>query len=257
LFTPEERERTAKSVSGLLEGDDRIDAVLVVGSLASASADRWSDIDLVAVVSDDAEHAAAANEWVRRIYDQLPVLHHFATAFGETYVRGFLLENLLELDLAFTPQSQLAVWGPAKVAFDRSGRSAAASHTPVTWAPPAPEWASEAGFAWHDVTHACAAVRRRRPWQALWYLERVRNRTLGLAQERRGWDAGFFDHVDDLPVGELAPLEGSLVEALEPEVLLNAIEAATGAFLEELRRGDKTLANRLEVPLLEFVGLPP
>ncbi len=138
MFTPEERERTAKSVAGLLEGDDRIDAVLVVGSLASASADRWSDIDLVAVVSDDAEHAAAADEWVRRIYDQLPVLHHFATAFGETYVRGFLLENLLELDLAFTPQSQLAVWGPAKVAFDRSGRSAAASHTPVTWAPPGP-----------------------------------------------------------------------------------------------------------------------
>ena len=31
--------------------------------------------------------------------DELPVLHHFATAFGETLVRGFLLENLLELDL--------------------------------------------------------------------------------------------------------------------------------------------------------------
>ncbi len=107
------------------------------------------------------------------------------------------------------------------------------------------------------MAHACAAVRRGRPWQALWYLERVRNRTLGLAQERRGWDAGFFDHVDDLHAAELAPLEGSLVEALEPEVLLNAIEAATAAFLKELRRGDNALANRLEVPLLELVGPPP
>ena len=87
------------------------------------TADRWSDIDLVAVVSDDAEHAAVADEWVRRMYDQVPVLHHFATAFGETLVRGFLLKNLLELDLAFTPRSHLTVWGPARIVFDRSGSS--------------------------------------------------------------------------------------------------------------------------------------
>lgn len=257
MFTPEERERTTKNVSGLLESDDRIDAVLVVGSLASMTADRWSDIDLVAVVSDDAEHAAVADEWVRRMYDQVPVLHHFATAFGETLVRGFLLKNLLELDLAFTPRSHLTVWGPARIVFDRSGSSTAVLQPPATSASPSPDWTSEAGFAWHDVTHACAAVRRGRPWQALWYLERVRNRTLGLAQERRGWDADFFDHVDDLPAGELASLEAALVATLEPEVLLNAIEAATGAFLEELRRGDDALADRLEGPLLELIGLPP
>lgn len=257
MFTPEERERTSKNVSGLLESDDRIDAVLVVGSLASATADRWSDIDLVAVTSDDTDHTAVATNWVGRIYDQLPVLHHFATAFGETHVRGFLLDSLLELDLAFTPHSQLAVWGPARIVFDRSGSSAAATQGPVAWEPSSPHWASEAGFFWHDVLHACAAARRWRPWQALWYLERVRNRTLALAQERRGWDADFFDHVDDLPAGELAPLEATLVAALEPNVLLNAIEVATGVFLEELHRSDETLVNKLENPLLEFVRLRP
>lgn len=257
MFTPEERERTTKNVSGLLESDEHVDAVLVVGSLASKTADRWSDIDLVAVTSDDTDQTAVATNWVGRIYDQLPVLHHFATAFGETHVRGFLLKNLLELDLAFTPRSHLTVWGPARIVFDRSGSSAALLHAPATSASPSPDWASEAGFAWHDVTHACAAVRRGRPWQALWYLERVRNRTLGLAQERRAWDADFFDHADDLPAGELAPLEATLVAALEPEVLLHAIEAATGACLEELRHGDETLANRLEAPLLELVRIRP
>jgi hypothetical protein len=48
--------------------------------------------------------------------------------------------------------------------------------------------------------HACTAVRRGRRWQGLWYLERVRNRTLKLAQERRGYYAEFFDYVDDLPL---------------------------------------------------------
>ena len=38
-------------------------------------------------------------------------------------------------------------------------------------------------------------------------------------------------------------------------MLLNAIEAATRAFLEELRRGDENLADRLEGPLLELVRM--
>ncbi|MDQ3217476.1 MAG: aminoglycoside 6-adenylyltransferase [Actinomycetota bacterium] len=50
LFTPEERKRTAQNVSDMLESDERIDAVLIVGSLASKTADRWPDIDLLAAI---------------------------------------------------------------------------------------------------------------------------------------------------------------------------------------------------------------
>jgi predicted nucleotidyltransferase len=146
LFTSEERERTAKKVSDLLETDTRIDALVLVGSLASNTGDHWSDIDLDAVISDGVDHGAMASDWVQEIKRQLPVLHHYATAFGETYVRGFLLDNLLELDLALTPQSEFAVWGPATIVFDRSGKSTAAVQVPVTWPPSSPGWASEAGF---------------------------------------------------------------------------------------------------------------
>jgi hypothetical protein len=103
--------------------------------------------------------------------------------------------------------------------------------------------------------HACTAVRRGRPWQGLWYLERVRNRTLKLAQERRGFYADFFDYVDDLPLEELRPLEDTLVVSLDPAPLLGAIEVATGAFLAELRHDEPALADRLEGLLLEFVRL--
>jgi hypothetical protein len=76
-----------------------------------------------------------------------------------------------------------------------------------------------------------------------------------LAQERHGFYADYFDYVDDLPDGELALLEDTLVASLEPESLLAAIEVATGAFLVELRRGEPALCDRLEGPLLEFVRL--
>jgi hypothetical protein len=82
--------------------------------------------------------------------------------------------------------------------------------------------------------HACTAVRRGRPWQGLWYLERVRNRTLKLAQERRGFYAEFFDYVDDLPLEELRELEDTLVFSLDPTSLLGAIEVATGLSLPSL-----------------------
>jgi predicted nucleotidyltransferase len=252
LYTPEEREEIAERVSRLLREDNRVEGIVVVGSLASQP-DRWSDIDLEVVVADNADLAAVAADWVNRLYEVLPVLHHFETAFGDTLVRGFLLENLLEVDLAFTPRAHFEVWGPARLAFDRSGRVQTALEMPTEPDPSPPSWASAAGFAWHDVLHACTAVRRGRLWQAFWYLERIRNRTLGLAQERRGFYADFFDYVDDLPTEELALLEDTLVASLEPESLLAAIEVATRAFLIELRRGEPALCDRLEGPLLEFV----
>ena len=252
LFTPEKREETAQRVSRLLSDDSRVEGIVVVGSLAH-QADRWSDIDLGVVVGDDEELEAVTTDWVRHLYELLPVVHHFETAFGETLVRGFLLENLLELDLAFERAGRFSIWGPSRVVFDRSSRVADVANTPTQGDPPPSNRAHEAGFAWHDVLHACTAVRRDRPWQGLWYLERVRNRTLKLAQERRGFYADFFDYADDLPVDELRPLEDTLVISLGPEVLLGAIEVATRAFLAELRHDEPVLADRLEGPLLEFV----
>jgi predicted nucleotidyltransferase len=254
LFTPEEREETVERVSRVLSDDSRVEGVVVVGSLAG-QADRWSDIDLEVVVADDEELAAVTADWVGRLYELLPVVHHFETAFGGTLVRGFLLKNLLELDLAFEREERFFIWGPARVVFDRSGRVAGAANAPAQGDPQPADRALEAGFAWHDVLHACTAVRRGRPWQGLWYLERIRNRTLKLAQERRGYYADFFDYVDDLPLEELRPLEDTLVVSLDPASLLGAIEVATGAFLAELRHDEPALADRLEGPLLEFVRL--
>jgi predicted nucleotidyltransferase len=255
LFTPEEREMTAEQVSCLLGNDSRIDGVVVVGSLASEG-DRWSDIDIEVVVGEDEEVLVVAADWVGNLYELLPVVHHFETAFGDTLVRGFLLENLLELDLAFDQADRFSIWGPARVVFDRSGRVTDAAHASAQGELHISDRAGEAGFAWHDVLQACTAVRRGRPWQGLWYMERIRNRTLKLAQERRGFYADFFDYVDDLPVEELTMLEDALVVSLSAESLLGAIEVTTRAFLAELRHGDSALADRLEGPLLEFVRLP-
>lgn len=244
MFTPHDRDTTLTRVLALAEADPRIDAAVITGSLGSGRADRWSDIDLDLLVSEGEACERVAGEWVERIGRELGVVHRYETAFGSTLVRGLFLPNGLLLDLAFTPSSDFTAWAPVRVAFDRSGRATAIAAAPESWSP-TPDWHGEAGFAWHDVLHGCAAANRDRPWQALYFLQRLRNRTLALASERHGLDASEFKHVDDLPAGEREPLRASLVADLERGALLAAIEVATHAFLGELRRGDPQLAERL------------
>ena len=252
LFTPESRDQTAARVAKLLETDDRVEGVVLVGSLAGR-ADRWSDIDLEIVVRDDVDAAGVAGDWTRDLYEDLPVVHHFETTFGSTRVHGLLLDDALEVDLSFTTASVVTLWEPARPMFDRNGRVADALARSPEWSPTPPKWTEQAGFAWHDALHAATALRRGRRWQSLWYMERVRNRTLTLAQERRGFFADFFDYVDDLPAEEFVAVEPTLIGSLDPDVIRPAIEAATRAFLAELRHGDAELSERLSAPLLTYV----
>jgi predicted nucleotidyltransferase len=248
LFTLEDRDATLERVLALLEGDPRIEAAVITGSIGAGTADRRSDLDLVAVVADDADCERATADWVKRVYEELPVAHHYETAFGTTLVRGFLLTNALLLDLAFTPSADFGAWAPVRVVFDRRGAATAAAEHPQSWSP-TPDWRGEAGFGFHDVLHAWSAAHRDRPWESLFYLQRVRNRALALASERHGHDAEEFRHVDELPAEERDPLLASLVSDLGRATLLHALDVATRAFLAELGRGDPALADRLGEPL--------
>jgi hypothetical protein len=252
IFTPRDRDTTLDNVIELGEADRRLEAAVLTGSLGAGRTDRWSDIDVAFVVVDAESCALVAADWVDRCYRKLPIAHHYETAFGTTLVRGSLQRNSLEVDLAFTPSADFAVWGPVRVMFDRRGSVTSKAASPKPWSP-TPNWSGEAGFAWHDVLHACVAVTRNRPWQALYYLQRVRNRTLALASERHGLDDDEFKHVDDVPPVETDPLVASLVRDLDRSSLIAAIEVATRTFLDELGRGDPTLAARLRSPLSAFV----
>ncbi|MBA2264228.1 MAG: hypothetical protein H0W10_06180 [Chloroflexi bacterium] len=252
MFAPSDRDATLARVLDLLEADERIEAAVITGSLGAGRADRWSDFDVASLVTDAELCERVAADWVGLIYRQWEVGHHYETEFGSTLVRGFLLVNGLVVDLAFAPSSNCEVWAPVRVAFDRTGTATRAAEAWQPWSP-TPDWRGEAGFAWHDVLHACVAANRGKPWQALYFLERVRNRTLALASERHGLEADEFKHVDELPAEERDPMLASLVTDLERAPLMVGIEVAARAFLDELRRGDPALADRLAGPLLLFV----
>jgi predicted nucleotidyltransferase len=252
VFTPADRQAVLDRALQLLSEDDRVEAAVLTGSLGRGTADRWSDIDLDAVIAAGAQPATVAADWEGLAYTEWPVAHHYATAFGSTLVRGFLLRDALLLDIAFTPIDEFSAWAPVRVLFDRTGRTTAAASDVQAWSP-TPDAGTEAGFAGHDVLHACVAANRGRHWQALYFLQRIRNRTLSLASERHGWDSDDFTRVDDLPPDEIGALEDTLVATLDRDKLLVAVDLATRALLTELGRHDRPLADRLAEPLRELI----
>jgi nucleotidyltransferase-like protein len=251
-FTTTERDTVLERALELFEEDTRIEAAVLTGSLGRGAGDRWSDIDLLGVLASGVDVATVAAEWDGLVYHEWPVAHHYTTEFGTTMVRGYLLRNALLLDLAFEPVDDFSAWAPVRVLFDRTGRVTAAAASPQPWSP-TPDARGEAGFAEHDVLHACVAANRGRPWQALYFLQRIRNRTLALASERHGLDSDDFAHVDDLPTDETRPMESALVGSLEEGVLIEAIERAMRAFLDELGRHDRELASRLAEPFFALI----
>jgi predicted nucleotidyltransferase len=253
MFDEAERDAVLARAVALLSDDQRVKAVILTGSLGRGQGDRWSDIDLQAVIADEGDLAAVTADWEAIAYREWPVVHHYATEFGTTKVRGFLLRDGLLLDLGLSPIGHFEVWAPVRVLFDRTGRATQIAERWTAWSP-TPDPRAEAGFAAHDVLHAAVAANRGRNWQSLYFLQRIRNRTLSLASERHGFDAEDFARVDDLPSGETSGLEATLVAALERQVLLDAVDQATRAFLDELGRHDRALADRLAEPLLTVIA---
>lgn len=253
MFTEEDRHAVLQRALALLSDDPRVEAVVLTGSLGRGEGDRWSDIDLDGLVSEDADADAVTTDWETLAYREWPVVHHYANAFESTRVRGFLLRDGLLLDMGFTPIADFAAWAPVRVLVDRTGRARSVAEKWTPWSP-TPDWRGESGFAVHDVLHACVAANRGRPWQSLYFLQRIRNRTLALASERHGFDSEDLAHVDDLPENETDPLATTLVPTLERVRVLDAIDRATRAFLAELGRHDGALADRLAEPLLAIVS---
>jgi predicted nucleotidyltransferase len=237
LFTPSERDEAAAALVDALRADPRVADVRVFGSVPAGSADRHSDVDLVAIVAADEAVAAVTAAWADRVPELLPVLHMFSESFGTVELRGFLLEGFLEIDVAFAHADD---WDavPDVPVTDVSGR-----------------FLSKTDFIWHDVLHGAAAIDRGRPWRALFYIERLRNGTIELASLRLGLDARHHKQADELPNELRAALEPTLPRSLDAADLRAALHAGTAAFFAEARRIQPELADRLGAHMLEYLAL--
>ena len=118
--------------------------------------------------------------------------------------RVFLLESGLQVDIAFTLESDFGARSPSfQTIFGE----------PVDVPPPElPAFADVAGLGWLGLLHASKAIERGRPWEATYWIGSVRDQTLTAACPPRR-EPALPRGADGLPTGITAPLEETLVSA--------------------------------------------
>lgn len=222
--------------------DPRVTGAAITGSAASGRQDEWSDIDLFFGVSG-AEVADVLADFTTHLYARLGALHHFDLTAGPAVYRALLLDDLLEVDLGFTPASEFRPIGgaPFMVVF---GEPRAPSSRPGI------EVDQLTGLIWHHVLHARSSIERNRPWQAEYWISQARYHVLTLATHRCGLDTAYAKGAEALPEPVKAPLAAALVRSLDSPELFRALEAVAAAALIELRQHDVATAERLQEPLL-------
>jgi hypothetical protein len=234
VFTVEQRDALLEHVLTLGRTDDRVVAGAIVGSLAAAAGDRYSDVDLTFAITDGVPVADVLEEWTRRLVDELDALALVDLERGPTAYRVFVLPDALQLDLSMTPAARFRPAGPRfRLVFGETGAGeseVSAAGLFITTPPVA-----EDIFGWGVIytLHARACIERGRLWQAEHYVGTVRDHALSLACLREGATAVQARGYDDLSGETRARFEGTHVGALEPDALRMALASSATALIQE------------------------
>jgi hypothetical protein len=240
VFTIEDRDRVLKDLISLAKAAPDVTAAALVGSAATGTGDRRSDLDVALAVWGPVD--SAVDRWTDLLVAEFGVVHHWDVAVGAGLIRVFLLASGLELDLGFYPEDEYGPRGPAwRTVFGTAEPAAAA-----------PGWDPNTliGHAWHHVLHAGTAIERDRLWNAEHWVSALRALVFELACRRRGLPAGYAKGAHLLPAEITDAVHDSLVRELSAGELGRALRVLTGLFVRELQDIDAKLAARL-TPILD------
>ena len=225
VFSIQDRDRLCERVLELARCDTRVVAGAVVGSLARTAGDRWSDLDLTFGVSEGTPVGEVLEDWTRTIVAEFAAAHLFDLPVGTSIYRVFLVPELLQFDLSFTPAADFGAMGPEfRLLF---GKAAQKPHV----GPPAVR--NLFGYAVHHVVRARFCIERERFWHAEYWISAARDYALSIACVRRGLAAHYGKGFDDLPADVRNAFAGSLVSSLDRAELLLALERVVAGLLVE------------------------
>ena len=244
MFTPEERDRLRAELVATAREDPRIQGAALTGSAATGLEDRWSDVDLLFGLHPGSDLPSVLADWTALMYGQHGAVHHLDVTFGGTVYRVFLLQDGLQVDLAFAPAAEFGARAPSfRLLFGATAELPQVS-------PPAAEHLI--GLAWLHAVHARACIARGKLWQGEYMVSGLRDHILSLACVRYGLPALQGRGLDHLPAEVTAPLKAALVRHLDAEELRRALRVGVEALLAETRMADEALATRLQEVLTEL-----
>jgi hypothetical protein len=246
VFNSQERKALRRELLAAARQDERISGAALTGSAALDREDNWSDIDLAFGVSEGNDVKQVISDWTVLMYENHGAVHHMDMASGDAVYRVFLLENTLQVDLAFSPARSFGAIAPSfRLVFGTS------QEVPQT------SWSTSnelIGVGWLYALHARSSIARSRVWQAEYMISGFRYQALALACIRYGVSPNQGRGLDSLPSEITEAFVGALVRSLDGVELKRAFQSTGEMMLREISFADSELANRLTNPLRELVS---
>jgi predicted nucleotidyltransferase len=215
LQLPDPHQETASRFVAACQADHRIVAAFLGGSYAKGEADRFSDLDLYFVTTDESyeDFLVEKESFVRQLGEPL-----FLEDFGVPHGYCFILSNRTEGEFWFGSESHFKgiYSGPYKVLLDKKNilvgetfpapivdgtRQLALLQRKIDW-------------FWHELSHFIKAMGRRQLWFAYGQIEAMRRICTILARLKHNFsdpyleeDEPYFKIEQALPIEGLSPLQ--------------------------------------------------
>jgi hypothetical protein len=249
MYSKDDRTALAGTLIAAALRDPHLSGVAVCGSMAVASEDFWSDIDLVLAVADLSRLGEVLADWTRSMLEEHGAVHHVDIANGPRVYRAFLLPSTLEVDLNFVPASEFRPDGP-------KFRPLRGRPLPPGPAAPADDAEHLIGMGWLYAEQARACLGRGKLWQAERMIARLRDQALALACLRHELPTAYGAAIDSLPPDVLEPLKDSIVRFMEMGEARRAHESAVAVLRAEAQRAGHAADDSLIAALTALARLP-
>ena len=245
MYTIEDRDAARARVIEMARADERVVAGAEIGAIAKGTSDRYSDLDLTFGVADGVSVDDVLADFTGGMSRELEAVQLFDLPVPPTMYRVFLLPGNLQIDVSFTPGTELIGRGlKHTVLFGKVRERDARSPRPLEdiW-----------GWAVHHALRARFSIERGNVWHAEFWIDELRVHALMLACRRRGLPGDYGRGFDELPTDVHEAAVKALPGSVEPNELRRALRHAIELLIAE--SGDLgESARKLEPQLRELAS---
>jgi predicted nucleotidyltransferase len=225
------------------QADARVLAACLIGSYAQGKADRYSDIDLMVITTDDAseEFYRQRETFLRSLGDLV-----FLEDWGIPDIAFYIFADGTEGELYFGRESRLDQLynAPFHILLDKKnilhGVVYTVSKDETDLNKQVEKVRQEISGFWHEMSHFTTAIGRGQLWWAQGQLESLRSICVTLARlqndlsDTQIGQEPYFKVENYLPTEKLAALKSTFCP-MEREALLQAVQVILGFYSETAR----------------------
>jgi len=250
-----QQKKLLKKVASLVNQDPSFMGLWTVGSMATGTADKYSDLDLYLLVQGDKydEIYGQRSSFARKIGK---VISTFEVEWPNCQLYGVILDNCVEVDLCYCKPEQIEMFGPYNVIVDKIGNleELLSKHTLTYETDVKKRLTEHMDFAAYNLLHAINMLGRGEYWSSIRQVEILRKRVVSLIGLRTKTDVEEeYRRLEQLASEET---NRSLQETLchyNFESIAKAISATTALFIQQAQKLCKD--ENLPFPLGRFERL--